>query len=392
MKIVFWISVIVLFYTYLGYGLLLFLLLKLRPAYRRFSTLPEVLPEVTFLVAAYNERDWIEKKLENTYELDYPDQKLHLLFVTDGSEDGTPDRIRELSQHSPFSLRVEHLPERKGKIAAVHRVFSKVRTPIVVFSDANTLINPLAIKNIVRHYQDPQVGGVAGEKRIFQKSRDEASSAGEGFYWRYESQLKKWDALLYSVVGAAGELFSIRSDRYEYIPTDTIIEDFYLTLLIARKGYRIQYEADAFAMETASASVGEELKRKIRIAAGGLQAIGRLSPLLNIFRYGWLSFQYLSHRVLRWTLAPLALITLLISNLVLARTGSAFYTTTLVAQGLFYAAAGAGWLLENREIRNKFLFIPYYFCIMNYAVFRGFFRLIRGRQSVLWERAERKKD
>ena len=146
----------------------------------------------------------------------------------------------------------------------------------------------------------------------------------------------------------------------------------------------------AYAMETASASVKEELKRKIRIAAGGLQAIYRLAGLLNIFRYGWLSFQYISHRVLRWTLAPLALITLFISNLLLWDSGGAFYRITLIGQLFFYLAAGLGWLLEKRKLRSKVLFIPYYFCVMNYAVYRGFFRVLSGRQSVLWERAKRK--
>lgn len=391
MEILFWISILLLFYTYLGYGIVLFLLLKIKGR-QASPPLPvdSELPKVTFLIAAYNESQWIAEKFANSIKLDYPPDKLEILFVTDGSDDDTPDKLRQLSEQSPVFIRVEHRPERRGKIAAVHRVMPLVNTPVVVYSDANTFLNPQALKNIVRHYQIPEVGGVAGEKRILQDQEDEASSAGEGFYWRYESQLKKWDAALYSVVGAAGELFSIRTELYEYIPTDTIIEDFFLTLSIAKKGYRIQYEDQAYAMETASASVKEELKRKIRIAAGGLQAIYRLAGLLNIFRYGWLSFQYISHRVLRWTLAPLALITLFISNLLLWDSGGTFYRITLISQLFFYLAAGLGWLLEKRKLRSKVLFIPYYFCVMNYAVYRGFFRVLSGRQSVLWERAKRK--
>lgn len=391
MEILFWISILLLFYTYLGYGIVLFLLLKIKGR-QASPPLPvdSELPKVTFLIAAYNESQWIAEKFANSIKLDYPPDKLEILFVTDGSDDDTPDKLRQLSEQSPVFIRVEHRPERRGKIAAVHRVMPLVNTPVVVYSDANTFLNPQALKNIVRHYQIPEVGGVAGEKRILQEQEDEASSAGEGFYWRYESQLKKWDAALYSVVGAAGELFSIRTELYEYIPTDTIIEDFFLTLSIAKKGYRIQYEDQAYAMETASASVKEELKRKVRIAGGGLQAIYRLAGLLNIFRYGWLSFQYISHRVLRWTLAPLALITLFISNLLLWDSGGTFYRITLISQLFFYLAAGLGWLLEKRKLRSKVLFIPYYFCVMNYAVYRGFFRVLSGRQSVLWERAKRK--
>lgn len=391
MQILFWASVFLLFYTYLGYGILLFLLTRIKGKMKK-SPLPSDsdLPPVTFLVAAYNESEWIAEKFRNTSALDYPREKLEVVFVTDGSDDDTPDILHRLRQNAPFPVRVEHQSERKGKIAAVHRIMPTVKTPIVIFSDANTYINARAVKNIVRHYQAADVGGVAGEKRILQEKKEEASSSGEGFYWRYESQLKKWDAQLYSVVGAAGELFSIRTDLYEYIPTDTIIEDFYLTLRIAQKGYRIQYEDAAYAMETASASVKEELKRKIRIAAGGLQAIFRLIPLLNGFKYGWLSFQYISHRVLRWTLAPLALITLFVGNLFLWSSGSAFYQLMLICQVLFYLAAALGWVMEKQKLRNKALFIPYYFCMMNYAVYRGFFRILSGQQSVLWERAKRK--
>lgn len=390
MEVLFWASVLLLFYTYLGYGMLLFFLIKIKKK-KYLPPLPDAsLPKVTFLVAAYNESHWIAEKFKNSISLNYPQDKLRLLFVTDGSNDDTPEQLRALSEQTQLQVRVEHQPERKGKIAAVHRVMPLVETPIVIFSDANTLLNKEAIKNIVRHYQAADVGGVAGEKRILQQEKEEASTSGEGFYWRYESQLKKWDAQLYSVVGAAGELFSIRTELYEPIPTDTIIEDFYLTLRIAQKGNRIQYEDQAYAIETASASVKEELKRKIRIAAGGLQAIYRLTSLLNIFRYGWLSFQYVSHRVLRWTLAPLALLTLFISNLALWPSHSLFYKLTMIGQLLFYLAALLGWLLEKRKLRSKGLFIPYYFCIMNYAVYRGFFRILSGKQSVLWERAQRK--
>ncbi|MEM8908110.1 MAG: glycosyltransferase, partial [Bacteroidota bacterium] len=213
--------------------------------------------------------------------------------------------------------------------------------------------------------------------------------AGEGIYWKYESTLKKWDSELYSVVGAAGELFSIRTKLYEAVPQDTIIEDFFMTLRIAQKGYKVVYEPAAYAVESSSASVKEELKRKIRIAAGGIQAIIRLAPLLNVFKYGILSFQYISHRVLRWTLAPIALPILLLVNIALALHGEPLYQWLLVGQVLFYSSALVGYLLEKRAIKFKAFFVPYYFCIMNYAVFRGFYRILRGSQSVVWERAKR---
>jgi poly-beta-1,6-N-acetyl-D-glucosamine synthase len=175
----------------------------------------------------------------------------------------------------------------------------------------------------------------------------------------------------------------------EEVPRDTIVEDFVMTMRIAQKGYRVAYEPGAYAVENASASVKEELKRKIRIAAGGLQACVRLASLLNPFRYGVLSFQYISHRVLRWTFAPLALPILFLLNFRLARSGDTFYELLFIVQILFYIFALIGYFLAKYRIKNKFFFVPYYFCVMNYAMYAGFLRLVRGRQSVLWERSKR---
>ncbi|MEM8967878.1 MAG: glycosyltransferase family 2 protein [Bacteroidota bacterium] len=385
-EILWWLCLLLVIYTYVGYGIILRLLVDLkrsRENQREVIDYQEFCPETTIVIAAYNEADFIEEKIQNTLQLDYPSDKLQVVIVTDGSTDATPAIVRQYSE-----VKLLHQPERRGKIAAVHRTMKEVNTPIVIFTDANTYLNPEAISNIVRHYRNPQIGGVAGEKRIHVAEKDSASGAGEGFYWKYESALKTWDAELYSVVGAAGELFSIRTELYEDILQDTVIEDFYLTLRIAQKGYRIAYEPDAYALEGPSASVKEELKRKIRIAAGGIQAIVRLKALLNIFRYGMLSFQYISHRVLRWTVTPFALVLVFILNIFLFGR-SEFYQLTFYGQILFYLAALVGYALANRSVKIKAFFIPYYFFIMNYAVFRGIIRYVQGRQSVTWERAQR---
>jgi poly-beta-1,6-N-acetyl-D-glucosamine synthase len=383
--VVFWIGLAIVFYTYVGYGIVLYILSKLK---RRRSTLIDQpdnhLPEITVLIAAYNEENYIEEKLVNTLQLDYPKNKMSVFVVTDGSTDSTPDLVKKF-----HAVKLFHEPQRKGKIHAVNRVMKAIDTTIVIFSDANTILNKQALRNIVRHYQDPTVGGVAGEKRIFKKAEDNASGAGEGIYWKYESFLKKKDAEVYSIVGAAGELFSVRTKLYQEPAENIIIEDFFLSMKIAASGYRFMYEPDAYAMETASANVEEEWKRKVRICAGGFQAMSKLTYLLNPFKYGILSFQYISHRVLRWSLAPLFLPLIFLSNLWLALQGSSFYALILAGQVLFYALAALGYALKDKEISIKGFFVPYYFSVMNLAVYAGFVRYCKGRQSVVWEKAKR---
>ena len=391
LKITFWILLFIVFYAYVGYGILLYLLIKIR----RLAGLSgkkdidhNYEPDVTLFIAAYNEKDFVAEKIKNSRELDYPAHKLHMVWVTDGSDDGTPGLLKEYE-----GVEVHHLPQRNGKIGAMNRGIKLIKTPIVVFCDANTLLGKESIRRIVNLFSDPKVGCVSGEKRIFGKDKDSAAGAGEGLYWKYESALKKWDAELYSVVGAAGELFAIRTELYEEVEKDTLLDDFIISLRVAQKGYTIQYDPEAYAIETASASVKEELKRKVRISAGGIQSVVRLSSLLNIFKYGTLSFQYISHRVLRWTLAPLALLLLIPAGIMLAINEGilnfGFYCILFWLQLLFYLSALLGWYLENKSIRIKLLFVPYYFFIMNLSVFLGFKRYLNGSQSVNWERAKR---
>jgi cellulose synthase/poly-beta-1,6-N-acetylglucosamine synthase-like glycosyltransferase len=391
LKILFWVLLFIIVYTYVGYGILLFAIIKIRRFFKigkKVAIDPSYEPEVTLFIAAYNEKDYVVAKMKNTLSLEYPKGKLNIIWVTDGSDDGTPD----LLQGYPNTT-VHHLEARNGKIGAMNRGMEFVKTPIVIFSDANTNLGKESIRRIVNLFGNPKVGCVSGEKRIIDKESDVASGAGEGLYWKYESALKKWDAELYSVVGAAGELFAIRTKLYRHVEKDTLLDDFMISLRVAQDGYTIQYDPEAYAIETASANVKEELKRKIRISAGGIQSIVRLRSLLNIFKYGTLSFQYISHRVLRWSLTPLCLVLLIpVLTIIAVNDGLlsfSMYPIFFWLQVLFYAAALLGWFLENRETRVKILFIPYYFFIMNLSVVLGFFRYMKNTQSVNWERSKR---
>lgn len=381
----FWFLSFIVFYTYIGYGLTIYILVKLRGSQiSPLTAKSHPLPHVTHIIAAYNEEDYIEEKITNSLNLDYPSDKYELWIVTDGSTDATKTLVGKYP-----GVRLFHQDERKGKIHAVNRVLKEVTSPIVIFSDANTQLNKEALKNITRHFNDPQVGCVAGEKRVHQNERG-SSEASEGFYWKYESFLKKYDYHLYSVVGAAGELFAIRTALYEPIDSNMLIEDFYLSLSISSNGYRTAYEPEAYAIEGSSENIKEESKRKVRIAAGGFQAMWKLIHLLNIFKYRWLSFQYISHRVLRWAVSPFLLPVILGLNILLAES-SPIYFAILIAQISFYLAAVIGYLLQHIEVKVKAFFIPFYFTFMNVSVYRGLVRYLKGNQSVMWERAGRKK-
>jgi cellulose synthase/poly-beta-1,6-N-acetylglucosamine synthase-like glycosyltransferase len=386
LEILFWLFAIIVFYSFFGYGIVLYLMVKIRKTFfkRRNHQNENYEPTVSFIVPCYNERSIIKDKIQNTLAIDYPKNKLQVIFITDGSSDGTDQEVSKFE-----GVELLHQSQRKGKSAAENRSVAYAKGEVIIFSDANTELNPNVIRKIVRHYTDPMVGAVSGEKRIFQDKSENAASAGEGFYWKYESKLKQWDSELLTVVGAAGELISFRKHLFTNLEEDTILDDFILSLRITERGYRVQYEPEATATETASANSKEELKRKVRICAGGWQAMSRLTSLLNFTKHPILTFQYVSHRVLRWTLAPIFLLTLLPINIALSLE-SDFYQSLLFLQIGIYLAAFLGLIFENRSVRIKPLFIPYYFLFMNYAAIAGFFRFAGNKQSSTWERSERK--
>lgn len=232
LEIIFFILLSIVFYTYIGYGIILWILVRIKRIFikeKSYHTMEE-LPEVTLFITAYNEEQVVEKKMQNCRELDYPKEKFQIVWVTDGSCDTTNKKLKAYPDATVY-----YSAERKGKTAAMNRGIKFVTTPIVIFTDANTSINSQSIREMVRYFNNPKVGCVAGEKRINMHTKDEAAVGGEGMYWKYESLLKKLDSQLHSAVGAAGELFAIRTSLYEQMPNDTLLDDFILSLKIAMK-------------------------------------------------------------------------------------------------------------------------------------------------------------
>ena len=390
LKIFFWMGVFLVFYTYIGYGMLLWVLVKMKrfvkgKAVKAALPADEDLPDVTFMVCAYNEQDVVDMKMENTLQFDYPHDKLHIMWVTDGSTDATNDRLSRYPR-----VEIVFSPERKGKTAALNHGISMVKTDLTIMTDANTMVNPEAVREIVRCFQDPQVACVAGEKRVMARHEGQAAAEGEGLYWKYESALKKMDSELYSAMGAAGELNAIRTRLYQPMPENALLDDFVMSMRMVDQGYRIAYSPDAYAMEYGSADLNEESKRKRRIAAGGLQSIWWLRSMMNPLRNPMVAFQFVSHRVLRWSITPVALLALIPLNvaLVLMKAGTV-YNIIWALQLLFYLAAFIAWVMERQGRKNKLLYVPYYFLFMNLNVFKGMKYLCSHQSSGAWEKAKR---
>ncbi|MBO4463659.1 MAG: glycosyltransferase family 2 protein [Prevotella sp.] len=390
LKILFWACLALVIYTYVGYGVVLWLMVRLKRLFGKKETLPELpaddeLPTVTLMICAYNERDIIEEKMENIRLLRYPRERFCIMWVTDGSSDDSNELLAAYPE-----VTLVFSPERRGKAAAMQHGLRENKSEIVVFTDANTMLNADAINEIVRQMMRPNVSCVSGEKRVAARQEGQTAAEGEGLYWKYESTLKRWDSELYSAMGAAGELFAVRMEHYREAPSNALLDDFMMSMLILKDGHRIAYTSDAYAMEYGSADMQEESKRKRRIAAGGLQSIWWLRSLMNPFTHPKVFFQFISHRVLRWSITPVALMALIPLNVILVlMKGGTVYTVIWILQILFYAAAFAGYVLALKGKKSKLLYVPYYFLFMNINVFLGVRYLMTHSTSGTWEKAKR---
>ena len=384
--ILFWFCLVVLCYTYFGYGLILYFFNRIGIGKSKFESVDwTTLPAITLVVPVFNEALVLEDKISNCIKLDYPTDKLNIIFISDGSTDLSVNIIN----HFP---RIVHLTQadRAGKMAAINRAMTFVTTPFVLFSDANSFLNPESIKKIVAHYTNEKVGGVAGEKKVAYSGRHAAMGLGEGFYWKYESVLKQLDSDFNTVVGAAGEVFSMRTSLFHPLSEDTILDDLNLSLKICLQGYKVVYEPNAFAVEAPSLNLAEESKRRVRIAAGAFQSMYRMSYFKHVFKYPLLSFQFASRRVLRWIVCPAALLVLYISNMYIMLYQPVLgYEAFFFLQSIFYMSAIVGWLFYGSNIRFYGFFLPFYFVFMNVSIIKGLVKFLTGKQSILWEKSVR---
>lgn len=392
-KTTFWILLFFLFYSYLGYPFILMFLVLIKKAIIRKKNNPKNKDDqsktICIIIPAYNELDWLEQKYQNTKKLIYPKNKIQIIFVIDGSDDGSYDYLRQYKD-----IKLLYKPERKGKMAAMNQAASISESDILVFTDVNTLINETALEEIIKIFDSKEVACVAGKKQVISNKKDNSSATGESMYWIYESLIKEMESYLSSTVSVAGELFAIRRVLYQNMNEDTLVDDLVLSLELVKKNYKIKYAKNAIATETASKNIKEELKRKKRIATGAIQTLFRYSEIMNIFKYGFYSFQFISHKIFRWIILPISLILLLPVNLIVISLDdfkfNSIYVFFLFLQIVFYIFAMIGYLFRNINIKNKILFMPFYIIVYNISMFFGFYNYIANNQSVKWEKAERK--
>lgn len=377
MLYIFWISVFLVGYTYLGYPLLLALFVKIKE--RGQSVLPVTLkerPTITLLIAAYNEEICLRAKLENSLALDYPLDKLKIWIVTDG----TTDDSNSLIQRYP-TVQLFYQPERRGKLHAIQRVMPEVETEWVVFSDANAMLALDSLQRLMEAAIPKNVGVVAGEKRVYSGTN---MAGGETIYWRYESWVKQWEGRFYSVTGTAGELYAIRTSLFTPVAEDSISDDLEIGWAVTEKGYTIAYAPAASSSEADIADAALAYKRRVRVATGSVQSAMRL--MLGGKRNWPLAFwwEVISHRWLRAMVTPYCLFFILVSNLALISV-HVFYSWCMAVQAVVYIGVFVDWYFSHRIFVTRLLIWPSFFVKAHLAMIKGAWDLLSGRGAVIWD-------
>ena len=332
------------------------------------------------IIAAHNEEDSIDQKLDNVLSLDYPAEKFEVLVASDGSRDNTEAIVRRRSERS---VRLLALP-RVGKATALNQAVASANGEVLVFSDANSMYAPNAIRELVKPLADPRVGGVAGDQR-YVKSNDQntLSADGEKRYWDFDRKLKLYESQGGNVISATGASYAIRRVLFKSVP-DGVTDDFVTSTRVISQGYRLVFAALAAAYEPVAGSSEVELGRKVRVTTRGLRGVVVMRELLNPLRYGFYSLQLASHKLLR-RLAFVPLLAIFISSLALCLENW-LYMSAAVVQLSFCGLAMMGMLASRvRMPKLRVMSLPFYFCLVNAACMFACWNLLRGRRIDRWE-------
>lgn len=373
---IFWAILILFFYTYFGYPILIYFISLF---IRNKISKKDIEPGLTFLITAYNEEKRIKEKLVDTLNLDYPNNKLEIIVVSDASDDKTDEIVKEFIDKGVKLFRVEG---RVGKTEVQNQAVKIAQGEIVIFSDATTKYVKSAIRNIVRNYADPTVGAVSGRYRYINPNKTQVGT-GTIAFWDYENFIKSNQTKIKTITGCCGCIYSVRKDLYVALPRD-IISDLVEPLKILEKGYRIVFEPDALAYETTCEKSNEEFKMRVRVISRGMRGIIYMKKLLNPLKYGFVSFQLFSHKVLRW-MVPLFAIMLYLTTIFLINKNH-FYFIFFWLQSIFYILALIGWLIDFATKKKPKLFsLPLYFCVLNFASLVAIFKVLLRKKEITWK-------
>lgn len=370
----FWLSILLLFYTYVGFTVLLIIKATLFPqAYKSAETFPTV----SMIIAAYNEVAGIEAKIKNCLELEYPEDRFEVIIASDGSEDGTNDIVQ---RYADSKIKLLALP-RTGKAGALNAAVAQATGEILVFSDANSMYAKDAIIALSRPFADEKVGGVAGDQRYIKNQRD-MDNAGERGYWDFDRYLKEMESRGGHVISATGAIYAIRRSLFTEV-LEGVTDDFYTSTRVIIQGYRLVFAGDAAAYEHVAKSQKREFGRKTRVMTRGLYAVLENRELLNPFKYGFYALQLFTHKVLR-RLMYIPFIIIFLSNIFLVGYGW-FYQLTMLGQVVFYGVALLGLLVESRGFRlPKLLALPTFFCMVYWAALVASWNVVRGHRIRRW--------
>lgn len=376
-ELVFWGCVAALVYVYVGFGLLAAAWGTVR---RRRVRQHPITPRVSIVIAAYNEEAVIAQKIENLLQLDYPKGQLDIIVASDGSSDRTVEIARRYVGEHVLLLA---LP-RRGKIYALKDAVAQAQGDILVFSDANTFLDPNALHMLARNFADPDVGGVCGNQLYRSQSGDDSSGQGESVYWTYDKWLKARQTYTGSIVSADGAIYAVRRQLFRIPESAAVTDDFAISTAVIEQGKRLVFEPDALAYESSAGAAGREFRRKVRLMTRGMRGVLLRRALLNPFRYGFYSIILLSHKVVR-RLAPVFLMLLLLSSLTLGNHNT-LYAVAAVSQVALYLLAGLGFLLRAHRLgRAKLVAIPFFYCLANAAALVALCKTIRGERIERWQ-------
>ncbi len=373
-EIVFWIAMAVVLGPYIGYPLSLYVLALFR---KRDSAAGGSLLPVTMVISAYNEEGGIREKIENSLALDYPQDLLDVVVVSDASGDATDAIVDSFANRG---IRLFRQKTRSGKSAGLTNVMSTIDREIVLFSDANSMYDPQALQHLVRHFADPRIGYVVGHQR-YNDGEDGTAGASEQAYWSYEVKLKQFESSIGSVVGGDGAIYAIRRELFRPL-RDEDISDFVNPLQIIAQGYRGLFEPQAVCYEDTAQDFRGEFRRKVRIVNRSLRGLMRVPSVLNPFRVGMFAYQIVLHKLLRW-FVPFFLVAAFVSNVYLVVDDRPLiYSATLTTQLLAYGTAMLWFIPWFRNVR--LVYLAYYFCLANVAALVAVLSCLVGRRFVTW--------